>query len=244
MNVPEETVRRFHLLLERAFREEAAGSGISEDTFAQAARQALLEELILPYNRLLGRKKASDTFDQLAARARVAFARDLVLTEEMDRSLIESAEAVFSGILDIFQMVERRQVAIWEDDRLSFLPLQLALLPEDHDSQQEINALLGRAVQTPFTAGNQAWYVVDEQFEWELLRMIKETRSYHVLWIHDFRGFDDQGDPDVVAYRTVLEGYLGSLADRVEAYDEEGALPVYMINMINGFMRRTRAGFG
>lgn len=243
MNVPEETVRRFHLLLERAFREEAAGSGISEATFALAARQALLEELILPYNRLLGRKKASDTFDQLAARARVAFARDLVLTEAMDRSLIESAEAVFSGILDIIQVVERRQVAIWEDDRLSFLPLQLALLPEDHDSQQEINALLGRAVQTPFTAGNQAWYVVDEQFEWELLRMIKEARSYHVLWIHDFRGFDDQGDPDVVAYRTVLEGYLGSLADRVEAYDDEGALPVYMINIDQWFYEANKGRF-
>jgi hypothetical protein len=243
VNVPQETVRSFHSSLESAFREEAIQSGLSEAVFGDAARRALLEELILPYNRLLGRKKASDTLEQLAARARVAFARDLVLRSGMDRFRIGTAEAVFSGILEVFRGVERRQSAIWKDDRLSFLPLQLALLPEDHDSQAEIDALLGRAVQTPFTAGNQAWYVVDEQFEWELLRMIQETRSYHVLWIHDFRGFDDQGDPDAVAYRTVLEGYLGALADRVEAYDQEGALPVYMINIDQWFYEANRGRF-
>jgi len=228
-NIPEETARRFHQSVEASFQEVAGETGIPEAVFAKSARDALLEELILPYNRFLGRKKASDTFDQLAARARVAFARDLVLARGLDRYRIESAEAVFTEILEILRKVERRQARMWKDDRLAFLPLQLALLPEDHDSQAEIDALLGRAVEDPFTSGNQAWYVVDEQFQWELLRMIQDTRSYHVLWIHDFRGLDRLGDPDAVAYRTVLEGYLDALADRVEAYDREGALPVYLI---------------
>ncbi|MGW8265477.1 MAG: hypothetical protein ACWGSQ_03865 [Longimicrobiales bacterium] len=227
--LPVEVVRELHRSIEASFRDVAEETAIDEAVFGRAARDALLEELILPYNRFLGRKKASDTFDQLAARARVAFARDLVLRSGMDRYRIESAEAVFTEILEIVRKVERRQAAMWDDDRLSFLPLQLALLPEDHDSQEEINTLLGRAVEDRFTSGNQAWYVVDEQFEWELLRMIQDTRSYHVLWIHDFRGFDGRGDPDAVAYRTVLEGYLDALADRVEAYDREGALPVYLI---------------
>lgn len=228
-NVPAEVALDFHRSLEASFREVAAESGIAESELAASARQALLEELILPYNRFLGRKKASDTFDQLAARARVAFARDLVLTRGLDRYRIESAEAVFTAILEIVRMVERRQAGMWGDDRLAFLPLQLALLPEEHDSQAEINALLGRAVDDRFSSGNQAWYVVDEQFQWELLRMIQDTRSYHVLWIHDFRGFDGRGDPDAVAFRTVMDGYLDALADRVEAYDREGALPVYLI---------------
>jgi hypothetical protein len=228
-SVPVRTVREFHRTVEASFRDVAQATGISEAVFGRVAREALLEEVILPYNRFLGRKKGSDTFDQLAARARVAFARSLVLSSGMDRYRIESAEAVFTEILEGVRAVERRQVRMWDDERLAFLPLQLALLPEEHDSQAEINALLGRAVEDRFTSGNQAWYVVDEQFEWELLRMIQDTRRYHVLWIHDFRGFDGQGDPDAVAYRTVMEGYLDALADRVEAYDQEGALPVYMI---------------
>jgi hypothetical protein len=228
-NLPAAAAREFHRSFEASFREVAAEAGIPEAVLAGSARQALLEELIFPYNRFLGRKKASDTFDQLAARARVAFARDLVLTSGLDRYRIESAEAVFTEILEIVRAVARRQARMWDDDRLAFLPLQLALLPEDHDSQAEINALLEQAVEERFTSGNQAWYVVDEQFQWELLRMIQDARSYHMLWIHDFRGFDGRGDPDAVAYRTVLEGYLDALADRVEAYDREGALPVYMI---------------
>jgi hypothetical protein len=145
--------------------------------------------------------------------------------------------------LEIIRGVARRQSELWEDDRLAFLPLQLALLPEEHDSQAEIDDLLGRAVEERFTSGNQAWYVVDEQFEWELLRMIQDARSYHVLWIHDIRGFDDRGDPDAVAYRTVLDGYLDALADRVEAYDQEGALPVYIIVIDQWFYEANKGRF-
>ena len=242
-NVPGETVRAFHRSVEESFQDVAAETGVPEAVFATAARSALLEEVILPFNRFLGRHKAADTFDQLAARARVAFARELVLARGLDRYRIESAEAVFSRILEIIRTVAARQAGMWSDDRLGFLPLQLALLPEEHDSQDEIDALLGRAVEGRFTSGNQAWYVVDEQFEWELLRMIQDARNYHVLWIHDVRGFDDGGDPDAVAYRTVLEGYLGALADRVEAYDREGALPVFMIFIDQWFYEVNKGRF-
>ena len=229
VNVPEETVRSFHRTVESAFQDVSIQTGMAESVFGAAARRAILDEVIFPYNRLIGRKKAGDTYDQLAARARVAFARELVLARGLDESRIVVSEAVFNAILEIVRGVKDRQVTMWGDDRLAFLPPQLALLPEEHDSQGEIDALLGRAVGNPFSEGNRAWYAVNEDFEYELLRMIQDTRRYHILWIHDIRGFDDQGDPDAVAYRTVLEGYLDALADRVEAYDQEGALPVYLI---------------
>ncbi|MEJ2504223.1 MAG: hypothetical protein P8177_13080 [Gemmatimonadota bacterium] len=213
-NVAIASVRAYHHALDRSFGDAARHTGLPAATLAAAARRALLEELILPYNRFLGRRKADDTFDQLAARARVAFARELAIGHGLSGERIESVEAVFDRLLDSLHGVERRQAETWDDDRLAFLPLPLALLPEAHDSQAEILDLAGRAVGRPFTAGNRAWYVVDEQFQWELLRMIHDTRSYHVVWIHDFRGFDDQGEPDAVAYRTVLDGYLGALADR------------------------------
>ncbi len=228
-NLPVATVREYHRALENVFVDQATQSGLSASDYATAARRAILDEVLLPYNRFLGRKKGSDTFKQLAARARIAFLRDLVLQRGMDRARIEPAESVFSQLLDIVQAVEKRQRTIWDDDRLSFLPLQLALLPEEHDTQAEIDALLGRAIETPFTGGNRSWYVVGEQFEWELIRMIHDTRKYHVLWIHDFRGQDDGGDPDAVSFQTVVKGYLDALANRIEAYDREGGLPVYMI---------------
>ncbi len=242
-NIPLDVVLSYHATVESAFQCVTQETGIPEGVFAAAARRAVLDELILPYNRFLGRKKASDTFDQLAARARVTFARELVLARGMESYRIETAEAVFNQVLEVIRGVALRQEEMWEDDRLAFLPLQLALLPEDHDSQQEIDALLGRAVEEKFTSGNQAWYVVDEQFEWELLRMIQDARDYHVLWIHDIRGFDDGGDPDAVAYRTVLEGYLDALADRVEAYDAEGYLPVYLIIIDQWFYEANKGRF-
>ncbi len=226
---PEAVVRRFHESMHRAF-EMACGQCVRDaDAMYDAAHEALLDELIFPYNRMLGQKKAPTVFDELAARARVAFARSLVLEYDVPPQEAEPAQAVFAELVESLRAVVEAAGESWGDDRMIFLPIQLGLLPEDHDSQAEIDALVERALDRPLVGGNEVWYVVSEQFQYELLRMIHAAQQYHVLWIHDFRGYDDQGDPDAVAFRIVLDGYLRALAERLEAFDREGHLPVYMI---------------
>ena len=220
--------RKFRSALAEAFL-NAAPAGPATETATRLACEALLSELILPYNRLLGQRKERHVFDELAARARVEFARKLTLAGGSRREGRSGAEAVFAKTVEIVRGIVESAREDYGDGRMVFIPLQLALLPEDHDTQDEIDALVARAVGQPFTTGNEVWYVVSEQFQYELLRMINATRLYHVLWIHDIRGEDDQDEPDAVTYRIVLDGYLNALAERLEAYDREGILPVYMI---------------
>jgi hypothetical protein len=220
--------REFRSALTDAFR-LATTDETNAETITRLACEAVLNELILPYNRLLGQRKESRVFDELAARARVEFARRLVLLSGGATGGISEAEAVFAEVIESIRGVTESAREQYDDGRMVFIPLQYALLPEDHDTQDEIDSLVARAVDQSFTTGNQIWYVVSEQFQYELLRMINAARLYHVLWIHDIRGFDDQDEPDAVTYRITLDGYLNALAERLESYDREGILPVYMI---------------
>jgi hypothetical protein len=227
-SAPLNAAYEFRGALVEAFR-SALPDGRGAEAFARVACDALLNELILPYNRLLGQRKDGRTFDELAARARVEFTRQAALRGDVPANGIPGGETVFAHVAEIIRQVVENARTDYDDGRMVFIPLQFALLPEDHDAQEEIDALVARAVGQSFTAGNEVWYVVSEQFQYELLRMINAARLYHVLWIHDIRGYDDLDEPDAVTYRIVLDGYLNALAERLEAYDREGILPVYMI---------------
>ncbi|MBK8246720.1 MAG: hypothetical protein IPK85_04905 [Gemmatimonadetes bacterium] len=105
----------------------------------------------------------------------------------------------------------------------------MALRPEQHDTQAEIDALVAEATREPFTEGNVALYLINDQFQYHLSRTIREAKDYHVLLTHDFRGIDAQGDPDEMSFRHVLGSYLAALTARVRAYDSTGTFPVYLI---------------
>ena len=70
--------------------------------------------------------------------------------------------------------------------------------------------------------------MINEQFQWEMARSVREAEDYHVLWIHDFRGRNGDGDPDEIAYAHTLN-YLETMTERVLAYDDTGKLPQYFI---------------
>jgi len=226
---PEVAVRRFHGAVDEALRIACGDCGVPPEVISEAARTALLDELIFPHNRLLGQRKEKGVFDELAARARVAFTRRVVLGWGWSFDRIEPAEQVFAQLVEIVRDNVVISEGEWGDDRMVWIPIQYGILPEDHDTQAELDALVSRAVGKPFMEGNQVWYVVSEQFQYELLRMINAARLYHVLWIHDIRGFDDSGEPDAVSFKIVMDGYLNALAERLESFDREGRLPVYMI---------------
>ncbi|MCK4550023.1 MAG: hypothetical protein KAU49_07625, partial [Candidatus Krumholzibacteria bacterium] len=115
------------------------------------------------------------------------------------------------------------------DSRLVWLPLHYSFDTDQHDTQAELDAIMERAVGEAFTGGNDIHYVINEQFQWELARMIHVAEDYHVLWIHDYRGTNNLGDPDVVGYRMSVDGYLKAIINNVNKYDQTGKMPVYMV---------------
>ena len=233
-------VRFFHAELERAF-SLAAGSSTAGRDMARRCREIVLDEVLLPYDRLLGRKKHKDSLKQFSVTARGRFGEWLASSAVVPAGRVEGALFVFQRLTDILEAVRRRAAKEWDDPRLVWLPLQYALLPEDYDDQAKLEALLERATGVPFTAHNRISYVANLQFHWELLRMLHETRSYHVLWIHDFPAVTPEGTLDWGSFTQVVDGYLGALAERVEAYDSTGRLPSFFIFLDQHYYEQRRS---
>jgi len=224
----DQEVRHFHATLERAF-SLAAGDTAAGRELARGARRILLDEVILPYNGLLGRKKKKDTLDELATVARGRFSRLVFAPGVTSASRTEPVLFVFQRLTATLDDVRGRAAKEWNDARLVWIPLQYALLPEDHDEPGELDALLERVTRLRFTDQNRIQYVANLQFHWEVLRTIRETQDYHVLWIHDFPAVTPGGSLDWASFTQVVDGYLTTLAERIESYDRTGALPTYFV---------------
>ena len=172
------------------------------------AREVVLDEVLYPYNRLLGQFKRPEELWGLAAKARERFAAKL----DEAGAPAGRRDAVLAVFAEYLSVVEETR-AWWvkqlkTDSRLAWLPFQLALRPEQHDSQAELDAILAKAQGTPLVGGNVVLYLRGQQFQVELRRTIHAAEDYHVLWLHDYDGVDHAGDPDVIGYYISVEGYL------------------------------------
>ncbi len=220
-------VRLFHTELERAFAVAADDASIGR-ALALRSRGILLDEVLLPYDGLLGRKKHHDTLRGLSLAAQGRFGRWVAESTATSMGQVEDVMFVFEAVTDILEAVRKHAAREWDDPRLVWLPLQYALDPEQYDEQAELDTLVERGTHVRFTDHNRLTYVANLQFMSELLRMIRETRDYHVLWIHDFPALDSTQSLDWASLK-VVDGYLTALAARVEAYDSLGTLPSYFI---------------
>jgi hypothetical protein len=242
-------IRVYHEELDRAFSIAAsggaAGQGAGESTplgreISARAREILLEEVVLPYNRLLGRIKKPDSTLGYAARARDAF--DLWLNREprIAAGARPTLRHVLQAVLDEIEENREGSARYWETSELVWIPLHLALRPEQLETQAQLDRLVERAVGETFSGGNEHYYVINEQFQWELLRHIRSAEDYHVLWIHDFRGVGNDKQADEIGFAMVLRGYLETLIRRVRAYDTTGKLPTYLIFLDQNFYEPNR----
>lgn len=218
--------QRFHTALDRAF-QNALNSEARGRAHAAIAREVLLDQVLLPYDRLLGQVKDPNTTRPLAANAMREFLRRVPgVPDTLARA---RSVGVFAALLDLVE-AERAQVSrAWGDSRFVWLPLQYALRPEQHDSQNELDAIVARAVEQEFSEGNFTSYVINEQFQYQLSRTIRAAEDYHIVWTHDFRGLDDVDDPDEMSYRHTVRSYLRAMTERVQAYDRTGRFPTYMV---------------
>jgi len=232
----EALVRRYHRELARAWSVAASGTPLPEaastaegDTLAAWARRELRDYVLYPYDHLLGQWKTTNTLAGLAAHARGNFARDVVSLTALPPDRETAVLYVFDQLLAAIIDLERRQRDDWKDSRDVWLPLQLGLRPEDHDTQAELDSVVEAVSGVRFSNGNRVWYIVNEQFQAEVIRSIQQAEDYHVLWIHDFRGRNDAGQPDVLALRYVIDAYLRALARGIRDYDRRRRLPLYMV---------------
>ncbi|MBW2401956.1 MAG: hypothetical protein JRG80_22335, partial [Deltaproteobacteria bacterium] len=181
------------------------------------------------YNRLLGRTKINDTSRNFARVAEAVFATWLADEPLVSESRHTAVQYVFREILELADRERENTTGQWDDSRLGWIPLQLGLIPEEHDTQAELDDIVARAVDLPWSEGNRFWYVRNAQFLWELGYTVRRTRDYHVLWIHDIAAVNAAGEPDFVTHMGMVDFYLDALTRAVHAYDERGVLPLFLI---------------
>jgi hypothetical protein len=236
-------VLRYHDAVDLAFSvviENAAGVTPLGRATSAGARGILLERVLLPYNRLLGQVKRHDSVRGFGSDAHAAFTRWLHVHSDVPHERHAAVLRVFDELIEVIEANRVAALAHWRDSRFVWLPLQYALRPEQHDTQAELDAIIELATGSQFTDGNFVSWVVNEQFQYQLSRTIREAQDYHVLWTHDFRGFDDHGDPDEMAYNHVLRSYLAAMTQRVRDYDRTGQFPTYMIVLDQWFYEVNR----
>jgi hypothetical protein len=231
-NTYEREIEHYHRTIERAF--ALALDGVVADpaasarTVAAEARHLALVEVLVPYNRTVGQYKKPDVLDGLIARARARFIAWLEI-EKLPDGGSGSVLQVFDAWLAGFEALRAELAGLTQDSRMHWLPLAFALHPDEHETRAEIDAIIERALERPLTSGNATHYIDAAQFQAELHRTIHATETYHVLWIHDYRGRNELGAPDAAGFHQTTEGYLRALLNQVRAYDTTGRLPVYLI---------------
>ncbi|MBU8921025.1 MAG: hypothetical protein KOO63_04300 [Bacteroidales bacterium] len=240
----------YHSELSRAFSIAITGLpyGRGESIFlgreiCAKAREIILREVIFPYNRLLGQRKRHDSTREFASYAKGSFVRWLHTSSAVTPECIESVRYVFWRLLDLIEENRKFSAKECNDGRIVWIPLQYALRPEQHDSQQEMDDLIAEASGEQFTEGNWIWYIVNEQFQYELTKMILEAKDYHILWIHDIRGKTPDGDPDALSFYQIKNGWLKALTESVRRYDETGKIPTYMIFLDQFFYEVNKSRF-
>lgn len=227
----EAEINCYHESLEKAFTLAAGDDRQLGSRITEQFREILYREVLIPYNRSFGQVKKPDSILGYAVSAGRHFRDWLNSQSDIPADSRDGAIYIFRTLTNLFEIHRQGSRDHWKDSRLVWLPLHFALRLEDHDTQKELNTILEQMVKQEFKDANKVFYVVNEQFTWELSRMIHSARDYHVLWVHDFRGLnsDKKRAPDSVSYKVILKDYYGAWIDRVKDYPNTRKLPVFMI---------------
>ncbi len=210
----------------------ASGDSIRGARIADHARAGVLTRVLLPYDALFGRAKEQPDIRQLTSAAQRSFGRWLVDSSGVDtrgQTVITTLRA-HGRWMELLEQMQADLLAQSKDSRTVWLPLRLALAPEQYDEQSEVDSLLARVIGRPFTDQNALTMLRSTDLPLEMVRSIYAARSYHVLWIHDFAGHAlETGEVDNVSYSMVADAYLPALTAAVQRYDATGRLPAYMV---------------
>ncbi len=236
-----DAMRAYDLGLARAFG-AAAGDSASGARIAARARAGLLDDVLLPYDALFGQVKDEPQIEGLAGNAQHSLGRWLRDSSGVTTGARDAVLRVNARWLAMVEHLHDARLDEWHDSRTVWLPLQLALAPEQYDEQSEVDSLLARIIGRPFTDRNALTMLRSSDLALEIARSIYATRDYHVLWMHDFTGRREKtGTVDNVSYEMVADAYLPALTEAVKRYDQTGRIPVFMI-MLDQFFYEPRDG--
>jgi len=212
---------------------------------ADRFRDVLFHEVLIPYNRLFGQVKKPDTILGYAATAGKHLNDWLQTQDDISADSRESVMYIYHALVNSFEAHRQGSRDHWKDSRHVWLPFHYALRLEDHDTQTELNSILELMVEQEFKDASKAFYVANEQFTYELSRMIHSARDYHVLWVHDIRGVNSAKKrvPDSVSYGVILNDYYGAWIERVKDYATTRKLPVFMIFLDQHYFEANRSKF-
>ncbi len=222
----------------------ATGDTARAHVVAGRARAGLLDDVILPYDSLFGQVKAGPGrggIRAMTSRAHTRFERWLRDSSFVAASAHPAVAAVHARWLAVVERVHAALLDQSHDSRLVWLPLQLALTPDQYDEQPEVDELIRRAVGRPFTDQNALTYLRSSDLPLEIARTIYAARDYHLLWMHDFTGQRESGAVDNIAYNMVADAYLPALTEAVKRYEATGRLPVFVI-LLDQFFSAARNG--
>ncbi len=222
----------YHASLCAAFAAAAGRDTATGEALASSAGATLLRRVIVPYNRLLGRIKRPGELGGLLVQAGAEFDATLAGPAlRLDAAQQTAACEVFREVLAQLDDVAKASRRRWHTWRLVWIPLNFGLRPDQYDSQAEVNAVIGELVDHPFSSTNTVRYIYNDQFLQELRHSILETRSYQVLWIHDYSGRNGTKTPDQIAWGLAVDGYIEAFVRAIQAMDrgERDDLPEFLI---------------
>ena len=230
----EAEVRFYNQELEKAF---ALASALDKDSpdmdlgrrIAKIGREILFNEVVLPYNRLLGQRKKYDSLLGLGTQAERKFKSWVYATPEISAEKRGVILYVYRRLIYFMDEIRANSLRQWNESRLVWIPFHSVLKFEDHDTQPEMDSIMEKVTGENFTEGNDVDYMMSGQFQMELARMIHAAEDYHVLWIHDYTGLNAMGNPDEISYRLTTDVYLRALINRIKSYEQTREIPAYMI---------------
>jgi phosphatidylserine/phosphatidylglycerophosphate/cardiolipin synthase-like enzyme len=214
-----------------AVRDTALGA-----TLARRARAGLLTNLLIPYDALFGRAKYDEDglvplVDVTRADFRAWLTDSLGTSDDARAAAMKAHDVWLATVVAVHDRIRKH----WEDTRRVWLPMQLALTPEEHDDQAEVDALIARVIGRPFTRGNEVTYLHEDRVQIEIARTLYAARDYHVLWVHDYAGRRASGAVDRIGFAETANVYFPALTRAVERYDSTGNLTTFFIFLDQNF---------
>src|SRR5678816_4303012 len=168
--------------------------------------------MLIPFDAQFGRPKDKQyDLSALTDAVKADFQTWLTDSSGTSNELRLAAATVHGEWLTSIAAVHRFISKHWDDSRRVWLPMQLALTPEEHDDQAEIDALIGRVIGRPFTPKNQITYLREDRVQLEIARSLFAARDYHVLWVHDYAGTRASGAVDRIGFAETANVYFPCL---------------------------------
>jgi hypothetical protein len=243
----------YHAELAAAFTAASGDERVGRELALQA-ESIIFNDVVVPFNNLFGWNKKPHDAAGLAEAALRKFER-LLAEQSIGRSESDlHRRAMMAGVMrSVLNSINRVSKAgrdrwrqshlFWlEDSRLVWLPLNYGLRPDRYDSQEEWDAIMATVTGERFSEANTIRYLLNNAFHLEVKKMIRDTRFYHVMIIHDFQGWRGR-TTDAIGWDVVTDGYIRAFSEAVDAIDAgvRTSLPQFMLFLDENYYDANRA---